>query len=55
VVVLFLWGRTNDKLKDKLQQELEPGTRIVSYVWKFKGWDPVKVDRKDRIYLYIVD
>jgi hypothetical protein len=42
-------------LKDKLQQELEPGTRIVSYVWKFKGWDPVKVDRKDRIYLYIVD
>ncbi|WP_308572394.1 SAM-dependent methyltransferase [uncultured Methanobacterium sp.] len=55
VVVLFLWGRTNDKLKYKLQKELKPGTRVVSYVWKFKGWDPVKIDRKDRIYLYIVD
>lgn len=55
VVVLFLWGRTNDKLKYKLQKELKPGTRVVSYVWKFKGWDPVKIDRKGRIYLYIVD
>ena len=55
VVALFLWGRTNDKLKYTLQKELKPGTRVVSYVWKFKGWDPVKIDRKDRIYLYIVD
>jgi len=54
VVILFLWGRTNDKLKDKLQEELEPGTRIVSYVWKFDGWNPVKVDRKERIYLYVI-
>lgn len=54
VVVLFLWSRTNEKLKDKLQTELEPGTRVVSYVWKFNGWDPVKVDKKERIYLYII-
>jgi tRNA U38,U39,U40 pseudouridine synthase TruA len=54
VVVLFLWGRTNDKLKDKLQEELKPGTRVVSYIWKFEGWNPVKVDKKDRIYLYII-
>jgi hypothetical protein len=54
VVVLFLWGRTNDKLKDKLQEELEPGTRVVSYVWKFKDWTPVKVDKEERIYLYII-
>ncbi len=54
VVVLFLWGRTNEKLKDKLQEELRPGTRIVSYVWKFDGWNPVKVDEKERIYLYVI-
>lgn len=54
VVILFLWGRTNDKLKNKLQEELDPGTRIVSYVWKFEGWNPVKIDEKERIYLYIV-
>jgi hypothetical protein len=55
VVVLFLWGRTNEKLKDKLQEELKPGTRVVSYVWKFKGWIPVKVDEKEKIYLYIIE
>ncbi len=55
VVVLFLWGRTNEKLKDKLQEELKPGTRVVSYVWKFKGWTPVKVDEKKQIYLYIIE
>lgn len=55
VVVLFLWGRTNEKLKDKLQAELKPGTRVVSYVWKFKGWNPVKVDEKEDIYLYIIE
>lgn len=54
VVVLFLWGRTNEKLKDKLTNELQPGTRIVSYVWKIDAWNPVKVDRKERIYLYII-
>jgi predicted RNA methylase len=54
VVILFLWGKTNEKLKEKLQEELKPGTRIVSYVWKFKGWKPVKIDRKERIYLYII-
>lgn len=55
VVVLFLWGRTNEKLKDKLQEELKPGTRVVSYVWKFKGWTPVEVDEKEQIYLYIIE
>jgi len=54
VVILFLWGRTNEKLKDKLQDELEPGTRVVSYVWKFEGWNPVRIDEKERIYLYII-
>lgn len=54
VVILFLWGRTNEKLKKKLQEELKPGTRVVSYIWKFKGWTPSKVDEKERIYLYII-
>ena len=54
VVTLFLWQRTNEKLKDKLQEELKPGSRVISYIWKFKGWKPVKVDTKERIYLYVI-
>ncbi|MGZ4857030.1 MAG: SAM-dependent methyltransferase [Methanobacteriaceae archaeon] len=54
VVTVFLWQRTNEKLKKKLLEELRPGTRVVSYVWTFEGWKPIKVDTKDRIYLYII-
>jgi predicted RNA methylase len=54
VVTVFLWQRTNEKLKKKLLEELRPGSRVVSYVWTFEGWKPIKVDTKDRIYLYII-
>ncbi len=54
VVTLFLSDTANQKLKSKFQKELKPGTRIVSYVWMFKGWRPVKADRSDEIYLYII-
>ncbi len=54
VVTVFLWQRTNEKLKEKLQRELKPGTRVVSHVWTFSGWTPIVVDREDRIYLYVI-
>lgn len=54
VVTLFLSDKANQKLKSKFQQELKPGTRIVSYVWTFKEWKPVKSDNIDEIYLYII-
>jgi precorrin-6B methylase 2 len=54
VVTVFLWQRTNEKLKTKLQRELKPGTRVVSYIWTFSGWTPVATDKEDRIFLYIM-
>lgn len=54
VVTVFLWQRTNEKLKKKLQAELKPGTCVVSYIWTFRGWNPIDVDKKDRIYLYVI-
>ncbi|MGB9980477.1 SAM-dependent methyltransferase [Methanobacterium sp.] len=54
VVTLFLSDTANQKLKSKFIKELKPGTKIVSYVWKFKGWQPVKVDETEEIYLYVM-
>jgi len=54
VVTVFLWQKTNEKLKEKLQRELKPGTRVVSHIWTFSGWTPLEVDRKDRVYLYVI-
>jgi len=52
VVVLFLYGPTNDRLKPKFIRELKPGTRIVSYVWEFDGWELADSLPEDKIYLY---
>jgi len=54
VVVMFLLQDTNQKLKDKLQQELKPGTRIVSHYFTFDNWEPVQKDLEHYIYLYVV-
>lgn len=54
-VVLFLSGDANEKLAPKLNRELSPGTKIVSYYHKLPGWTPVKQEKnKDEhpIYLY---
>jgi hypothetical protein len=53
VVTLFLYRSANEKLKHKFETELEPGTRIVSYVWQFEGWDTAVCLPEDRIYLYV--
>lgn len=54
VVTLFLFRTANEHLKDKLLTELKPGTRIVSYVWQFTGWDAAACLPEDRIYLYVI-
>ena len=54
IVTLFLWQRTNQKLKEKLQNELKTGTRVVSYIWTFNDWIPVEVDEENHVYLYIM-
>ena len=53
-VTLFLGHNANQKLKTKLLNELKLGTPVVSYVWTFEDWKPVKVNNKDRIYLYVI-
>ncbi|MBE0432185.1 SAM-dependent methyltransferase [candidate division WOR-3 bacterium] len=52
VIALFLYGPTNERLKSKFKRELRPGTRIVSYIWQFEGWELLESLPEDRIYLY---
>src|ERR1700724_435583 len=42
VVTLFLLSSVNLKLRPKLQQELKPGTRIVSNTFDMGDWKPDK-------------
>lgn len=40
VVMLFLSPHVNLSLRSKLQRELKPGTRVVSFYWDMGDWQP---------------
>jgi predicted RNA methylase len=44
VVFLYLTTSANEKIKPKLEAELNPGTRVVSHDYEILGWKPLKVD-----------
>ncbi|MDY6960114.1 MAG: SAM-dependent methyltransferase [Halobacteriota archaeon] len=54
VVTLYLFQSTNDKLVEKFERELKPGTKVISHVFDFKPWKPVKVDEKHNLFMYII-
>jgi SAM-dependent methyltransferase len=53
VVTLFLHPQPNLKLRPKLQAELRPGARIVSYVWDMGDWMPEEVRRANRYEIFL--
>ena len=54
VVTLFLYQPTNNKLKQKLLDELTQGARVVTYMWTFDGWQYTKCIPEHELYLYII-
>ncbi len=57
---VYFFGMPNtirNKLRLKLEKELRPGARVISYVFSVPGWQPAVVDRPSPrqlpIYLYI--
>jgi cyclopropane fatty-acyl-phospholipid synthase-like methyltransferase len=44
VVFLYLTTSANEKIKSKLEEELKPGTRVVSHDYEILGWKPTKVN-----------
>jgi cyclopropane fatty-acyl-phospholipid synthase-like methyltransferase len=54
VVTLYLIQNTNDKLEPKLKEQLKPGSRVVSHVFTFNDWNPVKANTNLQVYVYIV-
>lgn len=51
VVSLFLIDIQMARMQKKLQVELRPGSRVVSYVFKFPEWQPISIERG--VYLYL--
>lgn len=54
IVYLFLTPETYGKLAEKLQSEMRPGSKVVSYVWPVPELDVVAKDkREDMPDLYV--
>ena len=54
-VYVFLMPETYQKLRPKLEAELKPGARVLSYVWPIEGWTPEVIDEfpnTPRLFLY---
>jgi tRNA A58 N-methylase Trm61 len=39
VVMLYLWPDMNNRLRSKLQNQLDPGDRVVSHSFDIDGWE----------------
>jgi len=54
VVTLYLTTSANEKVAPKLESELRPSTRVVSYCFRMPGWEPTKIMNLETrtIYLY---
>ena len=54
VVTVYQGESINNRLRAKFEAELEPGSRVVSFSFKFEGWEPAKKHPDANIYLYVV-
>ena len=52
VVICYLLQETNDKLEEKLVQELKPDARVVSNSFKFHKLSIINEDSDKKIYVY---
>lgn len=55
--VVYVFGipdKLKDKLKPKLEQELRPGSRVISYAFAIEGWIPAQISKPtpDSVSIY---
>jgi precorrin-6B methylase 2 len=54
IITVYQGTEINKKLAKKFEGELAPGSRVVSYFFRFEEWTPISVDEKNEVYLYKV-
>lgn len=50
LIVCYLYPGAMEKLRGKFEQELEPGTFILSHTFALPGWVPIKLMHADDLY-----
>ena len=48
MIFIFLMPRSIERLKSKFEKELRKGTKVISYAFEMKGWNPKKTIREEK-------
>ena len=54
VVTVYQGESINNRLREKFDAELKPGSRVVSFSFKFEGWEPTEKHPDKDVYLFVV-
>ena len=54
VVTVYQGESINNRLRKKFEAELKPGSRVVSFSFKFEDWEPTKKHPDANVYLYVI-
>lgn len=52
VVLLYLITQHMERMEKKLQKELKPSSRVISYIFKFPHWQPSFQDEENKLCVY---
>ncbi len=55
IVYVYLLPRVLDRMRQKMETQLKPGTRVIVSTWPVTGWEAKKIDtapRQIKLYLY---
>ena len=52
IVYVFLWKGIMQRFREKALKEMKPGSLVVSYYYRFEGWQPEREDSRLKVYMY---
>ena len=55
LIVCYLFPDSMERLKEKLERELCPGTKVISHTHGVPGWEPTETIDVDAIPIYIYE
>lgn len=52
VIFVYMTSKEVSRLRPKLESQLRPGTRVITISCEISGWQPVKFNRQEIIFVY---
>jgi SAM-dependent methyltransferase len=54
IIFVYMTSREASRLRPRLENQLRPGVRVITISCEIGGWEPIKFNREELIFLYQV-